>query len=113
MVTNSSDEGAAASPLEAGKPQAPRFSRRQQRVLDALLLTSGRLPREVIDQLAGASNGPSIIARLRGKLGHDAIETSITEVVDRDGKTSRPGRYRLTAEGRARLAQWGIGHRGS
>lgn len=95
------------STLKSVEPQAKpiRFSMRQQRVLDALLATRGCLPREVIDQIAGASNGPSVVARLRAKLGHDAIETSLAEVTDRDGRTARPGRYRLTAEGRARLAR--------
>lgn len=87
------------------QPKNLRFSARQQRVLSALMTTAGALPREVIDQIAGASNGPSVIARLRAKLGHDAIETVVVQVTDRDGRTARPGRYRLTAEGRARLAR--------
>ena len=108
---HSADEGKAVPMFETGKSQAPRFSMRQQRVLDALRSTRGRLSRELVDQLAGASNGPSVIASLRGKLGRDAIETTIVEVVDRDGRTARPGRYKLTDEGRARLAQWGSGRR--
>lgn len=90
-----------------GEPQTKpiRFTMRQQRVLDALLTTAGALPRELVDQIAGASNGPAVISRLRAKLGHDAIETSLAEVTDRDGRTARPGRYRLTAEGRARLSR--------
>ena len=101
------------STLPSGEPQAKpiRFTMRQQRVLDALLTTAGALPREVIDQIAGASNGPSVVARLRAKLGHDAIETSRAAVTDRDGRTARPGRYRPTAAGRARLSQLG-GHYG-
>ena len=85
-----------------------RFSARQRRVLDVLQATNGCVPREIVDRVAGASNGPSVIARLRAKLGHDAIKTEISEVIDRDGRTARPGRYRLTAEGRARLAQLGL-----
>ena len=93
-----------------GEPQTKpiRFTMRQQRVLDALMTTAGSLPRELVDRIAGASNGPSVIARLRAKLGHDAIETSLAEVTDRDGRTARPGRYRLTDEGRARLVQGGL-----
>ena len=98
------------STLPSGEPQAKpiRFTMRQQRVLDALLTTAGALPRELVDQIAGASNGPAVISRLRAKLGHDAIETSLAEIIDRDGRTARPGRYRLTAEGRARLVQGGL-----
>ena len=88
------------------------FNPRQQRVIDALLAAPAGLSREVIDRVACCSNGPAVVQRLRAKLGHDAIDMHLIEVTDRDGKTARPGMYSLTADGRARLAQWELVRRG-
>ncbi|QXL83153.1 helix-turn-helix domain-containing protein [Comamonas sp. NLF-1-9] len=86
-----------------------RLSPRQARVLYALELRANQLMpwlwREEVDRVAKASNGPDVVFRLRGKLGDDAIDTQIVEAVDSDGKPSRPGRYRLTGIGLARLAK--------
>lgn len=88
------------------------LSLRQARVLHALELRANQLApwlwREEVDRVAGASNGPDVVFRLRGKLGDDAIDTQIVETVDSDGKPSRPGRYRLTGIGLMRLAQMGV-----
>lgn len=83
------------------------FSPRQQRVIDALLAAPAGLRREAIDRVAGSSNGPDVVARIRHKLGHDAIDMRLVEVTDRDGKTARPGVYGLTAIGRERLSRIG------
>ena len=83
---------------------APKFCPREQRLLDALL-ERGSLTRGQADRTSGASNAPDIVRRLRQKLGHEAIETSTYEVLDRDGRVSHPGIYTLTALGRMRLAQ--------
>lgn len=87
-----------------GDRSMPAFSQRQQRVVDALASTTGSIAREAIDRIAGASNGPAVIAELRRKIGTDAISMHLETVSDRDGKTARPGRYQLTSAGRARLA---------
>ncbi len=76
---------------------------RQSRAL-ALLMPGHWVARETFDREVGASNGPDLIQQLRRKLGHGAIETQHFDVIDRDGKPCRPGRYRLTDEGRERLA---------
>ncbi|WP_315122499.1 hypothetical protein [Comamonas antarctica] len=80
---------------------------RQERVLQALAGTTSWIAREAIDRIAGASNGPDVIARLRHKLGIDAIEMERVEVIDRDGRPAKPGHYRLTDTGRRRLAEMG------
>ena len=80
---------------------------RQARVLYALQGTTSWIAREAIDRIAGSSNGPDVISRLRHKLGADAIEMERVQVIDRDGNPATPGRYRLTEMGRQRAAEKG------
>ena len=87
------------------KPCTMTLTARQERVLQALKGTTGWIAREAIDRIAGASNGPDVISRLRSKLGADSIEMERVPVIDRDGKPATPGRYRLTDLGRQRLAE--------
>lgn len=87
------------------KPTTVTLSARQARVLHALESSTAWIAREAIDRIAGASNGPDVIARLRFKLGADAIEMERVPVIDRDGHPSKPGRYRLTDLGRERMAE--------
>lgn len=77
---------------------------RQYRVLLALM-RGGWITREQTDRIAGASNGPEIVRQLRKTLGSNAIETGYTEVIDRDGRPARPGRYRLTQTGTNTLSK--------
>ena len=84
---------------------ALRLSPRQSRVLDALTTTSGWIAREALDRIAGASNSPDVVLRLRRKLGDDAIDMQQVDAIDRDGKRCKPGQYRLTEQGRQRLAR--------
>ena len=80
-----------------------KLTARQRRVLEALFATYEWTTREAIDRIAGASNGPQIVLELRRKVtGYDGIEMRRAEVTDRDGKSCKPGRYRLTEQGRAR-----------
>ncbi len=81
-----------------------KFSARQARVIDALR-PGGWVSRERIDREAGSSNGPDVIAKLRGKLGYEAIDCERQPAIDRDGKPCLPGAYRLTDAGRERLRQ--------
>lgn len=89
------------------KPTSMALTPRQARVLHALELTTSWIAREAIDRIAGASNGPDVISRLRLKLGTDAIEMERVEVIDRDGRPAKPGHYRLTDAGRQRLTEMG------
>lgn len=83
-----------------------RFTPRQTRVLAALTDAAGWVSREEVDHIAGASNGPQIILELRRKVaGHDGIEMQRADAKDRDGKSCKPGRYRLTSPGRQRVLQ--------
>ena len=81
-----------------------RFTPRQTRALE-MLKPGHWITREHLDREAGASNSPDLIQQLRGKLGRDGIEMELYDATDRDGKPTRPGRYRLTQQGRERLAQ--------
>lgn len=89
----------------ASKPtKLPRFTPRQARVLEALL--PGRwVDREPLDRIAGSSNSPDVIWKLRHKIGQDSIDMELIEGIDRDGRPCRTGRYRLTEKGCERLAQ--------
>lgn len=82
-------------------------SPRQRRVLAALSDSGGWIMREALDRIAGASNSPDVILRLRQRLGQDAIEMRQVDSTDRDGRACKPGQYRLTAVGRQRLAEMG------
>lgn len=86
---------------------AQAMTPRQARVLGALNSTTGWLTREAVDRIAGASNGPDVIRRLRSRFGHDAIDMERFDTVDRDGRPAKPGHYRLTDTGRRRLAEMG------
>ena len=81
-----------------------RLSPRQARVITALM-PGAWITREALDRIAGASNAPDVVLKLRGKLGHDAIDTELTDGTDRDGRPCRTGRYRMTEPGRVRAAE--------
>lgn len=86
---------------------APRLSPRQARVLDALR-PGHWVDREPLDRIAGSSNSPDVVWKLRHKFGQDAIDMELVDGTDRDGKPCRTGRYRLTEQGRTRLIQLGM-----
>ena len=82
-----------------------KLTPRQERALN-LLKTGKWIARESIDHGAGASNGPGVISQLRSKLGDkEAIEMRLVVRVDRDGKLTRPGEYRIAPHALQRLAQ--------
>lgn len=86
-------------------PSAPRslnFTERQRRGVAALL--RGPVMREALDRIAGCSNGPALIAELRG-MGLD-VPCERVHATDRDGKPCKPGRYSLSEEDRDRLRAW-------
>ena len=75
---------------------------RHLRVLHALQ-TRPR-PREDIDRIAGASNGPELMAELRRR-GLD-VPCSRTPCIDKDGFEVLRGIYHLTDTDKARLRAW-------
>jgi hypothetical protein len=75
---------------------------RHLRVLNALL--AGPQRRESIDTIAGVSNGPDVVMTLRESGLEIPCERIAT--LDRDGKTRRPGVYRMTAGDRIKFHQW-------
>ena len=100
--TTTPDAGA----IVAGQPDGGKLklSPRQARVIRALM-PGAWITREALDRIAGASNAPDVIMKLRGKLGHDAIDTERIDGTDRDGRPCRPGRYRMTDPGRVRAVE--------
>ena len=79
----------------------PSDNPRHLRVIHELMVRSR--PREEIDRIAGCSNGPDLIARLRGS----GLEIPCVRVpcLDRDGLEVRRGVYYLTASDRRKVAR--------
>ena len=75
---------------------------RHLRVIQALRARSRR--REELDSIAGASNGPELIAELRRR-GLDAPCHRVP-AIDRDGFPIRYGVYDFTADDRRKVNAW-------
>ena len=75
---------------------------RQLRVIPALMARPRR--REDIDDIAGCSNGPELVAELRRR-GLEVPCERIT-FIDRDGKACRPGVYSFTPKDRRLIWAW-------
>lgn len=75
---------------------------RHLRVIHSLLLRARR--REEIDHIAGASNGPELIAELRRR----GLRASCrrTPCIDRDGRQVWPGIYELDEADRRAINAW-------
>lgn len=94
---------------ELSAPNRPKFTGtdnpRHLRVLYALLTRPRR--REDIDQIAGCSNGPDLIAELRSRgLTKEHLRCDRVPFIDRDGCPCRPGIYCLTEHGRRAIYTW-------
>ena len=90
-------------------PNRPKFTGtdnpRHLRVLDALLCRPRR--REDVDNIAGCSNGPELIAELRRRgLGDEHLRCDFIRFIDRDGYACRSGIYSLTEQGRRAIYTW-------
>lgn len=87
-------------------PNRPKFTGtdnpRHLRVIPALMTRPRR--REDIDDIAGCSNGPDLIAALRG-MGLD-VPCERIRFIDRDGCTCRPGVYSFTTKDRRLIRTW-------
>jgi hypothetical protein len=74
---------------------------RQLRVLHALL--RGPLTREQLDRVAGASNGPEVVAQLRR--GGLTLPCRREPVFDRDGQPIKRGVYYFTDDDRREVCK--------
>lgn len=106
----------------ANSTKAARFwgtdNPRHLRIIAALLVRPRR--REDVDSIAGASNGPDLIAELRrrGLTREKHLPCDRVPFVDRDGKPCQPGVYHLTPAGVRLIRDWqlrieagkGVGH---
>lgn len=88
--------------LTADRPKRP-VSSRQAPVLSALL--QGPQTREQIDRIAGASDGPDVVARLRRRIGL-VIPVTLNTVRVRDGRNVERGIYALAASAPERAASF-------
>lgn len=75
---------------------------RHLRAIQALL--TGPMPRELLDRVAGCSNGPDLVAELRRR----GLELPCARVpgTDRDGLPIRRGVYALSTGDRRKAARW-------
>jgi hypothetical protein len=82
-----------------------KLTARQQRVCSALA-KFGKLWREEVDRIAGASNGPEVMHQLKRK----GLEWECDRIkgVDRDGNACEPGLYSIVGGGRETLHAWGF-----
>ncbi len=83
--------GAHSRPQKVRRLQSPR----QSRALSALL--TGPKTREQIDRIAGASNSPDVIGRLRKRFGL-TLPCELERIRDQDGRSVERGVYSLTDE---------------
>lgn len=99
-------QGGAVAGRRTANSTTRRFAgTRNSRELRALSVLIDRpLMREELDRIAGASNAPDLIFRLRYR-GLE-IPCERLESVDRDGKPCRPGRYSLSAQDRRAVLDW-------
>lgn len=81
---------------------------RYLRILMAMLKRP--LPREAVDSIAGAANGPDAISQIRClfPIGtrNEYVDCTRIDFIDRDGKPCRPGVYSFTAKARRLIIQW-------
>lgn len=78
---------------------------RHLRVILALMYAAGGdVRRERIDEVAGASNGPEVIAELRRR--GLQIPCDRLDAIDRDGKPCKPGVYWLISDDFRMLGAW-------
>jgi len=92
--------------MSAYDPKSTKFSGtdnpRHLRVIQALMTRP--LPREQLDAVAGASNGPELVAELRRR--GLQLECTRTKKKDRDGFDVLPGVYHFTQQDRRRVIQF-------
>ena len=91
---------------ESSAPNTRKFTGtdnpRHLRVIPALLARPRR--REDVDDIAGCSNGPDLIAALRD-LGLE-VPCERIKFLDRDGNPCRPGIYSFTEKDRRQIWAW-------
>jgi hypothetical protein len=75
---------------------------RHLRVIHALLLRPRK--REEIDRIAGASNGPDLIAELRRR--GLSVPCERTPAIDRDGFPIKPGVYKFDQDDQRKIFRW-------
>jgi hypothetical protein len=92
--------------MTAYDPTSTKFkgtdNQRQLRVIQAL--KTRPLPREHVDQIAGTSNGPELVAELRRR-GLE-VPCTRTKKKDRDGFDVLPGVYHFSEQDRRRVNHW-------
>lgn len=92
------------------RPDRAQFSTNNPRHCRALALLLQRpAKREEIDNRAGCSNAPDLVAELRRR--GLTLPCQRVPALDRDGRPCRPGVYHLTGSDRAKVIRWIAGRR--
>lgn len=91
----------STTPLKFTGTTNPRFLR----AIQALLVRA--LPREHLDCVAGCSNGPDLVAKLRRLgLGKEGLPCTMVPDWDRDGRPIRRGVYSFSSAARRAVHAW-------
>lgn len=93
---------AKTSTVEGARKFAGTTNLRQLRVIHALMIRPRK--REEIDTIAGASNGPDLMIRLRGRGLH--VKCEMIPGIDRDGRRIKFGVYVLDRADRRAINAW-------
>lgn len=101
METIKSNRGTAANCFKKGEFTGTHNPRHLRAV--AMFMTRP-LSREALDRVAGASNGPALIADLRSR-GLE-IPCERIDFIDRDGRSCQPGVYYFTDSDRRKISKW-------
>jgi hypothetical protein len=89
---------------DAGKPRQFTGAANPRHLRVLVALTHRHRTREEIDRIAGASNGPELVAELRRR--GLCIPCARVPCFDRDGFEVKRGVYSLTADDRVRILAW-------
>lgn len=100
-IKSESNHTAAVNPPTV-KPLSPR----ERRLVEAI--ARGWLSRQRCDDVAGTTNAPDLVRRLRLRFGEDLIGLRWVDGFDRDGRPCRWGEYALSHAGRDRLVNLGL-----
>jgi hypothetical protein len=79
-----------------------KLSPREKRAVNALF--NRPIMREDLDNIAGCSNGPELVAGLRRK--GLSVPCDRVERFDKDGNACYPGQYSFTAEDKQIVRNW-------
>jgi hypothetical protein len=105
VTANSASENEHVESTGSPAARCPTRNPRYLRVLFALLQRIEGISREQLDRIAGTSNSPEVVRRLKKRYDVD-IATERIPCRDRDGRPSHFGVYTLEPQERSKVQSW-------